>query len=231
MIRINGFTLIELSIVLIIISLIVGGIVGGKSLIKSAKIAQFTKDILKNSASMMLFRDQYDYFPGDIPNAQEYWPQCLDSGLILCNGNGNGLLNALEPWRAFEHLSLAEFVDKHYEYLNGAENYQFRYEPSINNGKAYGEFRYYASIYGTSANFMSIPYFQDVLDVSDVVKIDKKIDDGSASKDKFVSIAPSSYSSGGRIPCVDASYTALLTSANYILSNNGASCWLLYRLN
>jgi len=65
----NGFTLIELSIVLIIISLIVGGIVGGRSLIHSAKMNQFAGDLSSIRAATYLFVDQYDSLPGDMPDA------------------------------------------------------------------------------------------------------------------------------------------------------------------
>jgi len=104
----KGFTLIELSIVLIIISLIVGGVIGGQSLVRSAKINQMANDLVAQKTAFTLFKDQYDYSPGDILNAQEYWPSCADSGTNLCNGNGDRRIDSgTEQLRVFEHLSLA----------------------------------------------------------------------------------------------------------------------------
>jgi len=68
----SAFTLIELSIVLIIISLIVGGIIGGKSLIHSAEIQSISRDINKNLAAINSFNLQYDALPGDFNEATSY---------------------------------------------------------------------------------------------------------------------------------------------------------------
>jgi prepilin-type N-terminal cleavage/methylation domain-containing protein len=110
----NGFTLVELSIVLVIIGLIVGGVVGGQSLIKSARLNKVTVDVEKYKTAVRAFELQYDYFPGDLPNAQEYWPGCnSNSGGSDCNGDGNRLLRqgaGGEGVQAWQHLSLAGII-------------------------------------------------------------------------------------------------------------------------
>jgi len=110
--RNKGFTLIELSIVLIIISLIVGGIVSGKSLIRASEIKSVISEINSYETAFRTFEDQYEYAPGDLPNAKDYWPDplCLDSGTQLCNGNGDRMLTN-ETFRAWQHLELAEMVE------------------------------------------------------------------------------------------------------------------------
>jgi prepilin-type N-terminal cleavage/methylation domain-containing protein len=63
----QGFTLIELSIVLVIIGLIVGGILVGQDLIRAAgERAQITQIEKFNSATSAFF-GKYGYLPGDIP--------------------------------------------------------------------------------------------------------------------------------------------------------------------
>ena len=62
----SGFTLIELSIVLVIIGLIAGGILVGQDMIKGAEIRSTVKQIEQINAAMNTFRDKYRFLPGDI---------------------------------------------------------------------------------------------------------------------------------------------------------------------
>jgi len=114
----KGFTLIELSIVLIIIGLIVAGIVGGQALIHSAKLQSVISDIDRFRVAIATFEMQYDALPGDLVNAREYWPDCLDDVPNTCNGNGNNLINHnagfYEHTRTWEHISLAGLIPGKY---------------------------------------------------------------------------------------------------------------------
>jgi len=91
----KGFTLIELSIVLVIIGLITAGIIGGQSLIHSAQIRSVISDVDRFRVAIATFEMQYDSLPGDLVNAKEYWldPDCMDDAGNTCSGNGNGLIN------------------------------------------------------------------------------------------------------------------------------------------
>jgi len=66
----GGFTLIELSIVLVIIGLIVGGILVGQDLIKAAEIRATVAQVEKYNAAVNTFRTKYNAIPGDITSAQ-----------------------------------------------------------------------------------------------------------------------------------------------------------------
>jgi len=234
--NINAFTLIELSIVLIIISLIVGGVVGGQSLVKSAKVNQMAKDLQIHKTAFILFQDQYDYSPGDIPNAQEYWPECLDSG-VNCNGDGNKKIDSgTEQLRVYEHLSLSELLDnKSYQYTNtSTDQYEYYYKPPINANVATGRIfttdfvvyrkertMNYLKIIGVPMTGGNRPY----IDTADVKKIDLKIDDGLADDGKVIA-----YCLGcGANPCTDALVTA--TGANYLLSNKDTACRIQLEIN
>jgi len=61
----KGFTLVELSIVLIIIGMLVGGILIGQNLIESAKINSFVRQMQQIDAAASLFKDKYKSIPGD----------------------------------------------------------------------------------------------------------------------------------------------------------------------
>ena len=63
----RGFTLVELSIVLVIIGLLVGGILVGQSLISSAKISSQIQQIAHFDAGVGAFKAKYKFLPGDAP--------------------------------------------------------------------------------------------------------------------------------------------------------------------
>jgi prepilin-type N-terminal cleavage/methylation domain-containing protein len=62
-----GFTLIELSIVLIIIGLITGGTLVGRDLIHAAEIRSTISQVEKFNTAVNTFRGKYGYLPGDMP--------------------------------------------------------------------------------------------------------------------------------------------------------------------
>ena len=61
-----GFTLIELSIVLVIIGLIVGGVLTGQDLIRAAEIRATIGQYEKYNTAVNTFRTKYNGIPGDL---------------------------------------------------------------------------------------------------------------------------------------------------------------------
>ena len=59
-----GFTLVELSIVLVIIGLIVGGILTGKDLIRAAELRSVQSDKEKIVTAINTFELKYNCLPG-----------------------------------------------------------------------------------------------------------------------------------------------------------------------
>ena len=70
----KALSLIELSIVLIIISLLVAGITGGQSLIDSAKIKGFMNEMDGYKQAVFAFKTIKDRLPGDINNDGKIGP-------------------------------------------------------------------------------------------------------------------------------------------------------------
>jgi prepilin-type N-terminal cleavage/methylation domain-containing protein len=62
----SGFTLIELSIVLVIIGLIVGGVLVGQDLIKAAEVRATISQIEKYNTAVNTFYGKYQALPGDM---------------------------------------------------------------------------------------------------------------------------------------------------------------------
>lgn len=87
-----GFTLIELSIVLVIIGLIVGGILSGQDLINAARIRAQISQMEKYQTAVHAFQGKYGYLPGDIPDPQAtnfgFWHR----GAASEQGDGDGIL-------------------------------------------------------------------------------------------------------------------------------------------
>jgi prepilin-type N-terminal cleavage/methylation domain-containing protein len=103
-----GFTLLELSIVLIIVGLLAGGVLAGRHLIQSAKTQNMLGEINQYKTAIRQFREKYRSLPGDMPDAANYWVECVDHGVHnRCYGNDDGSIGAMvgfasnEPFRAW----------------------------------------------------------------------------------------------------------------------------------
>ena len=81
--RLAGFTLIELSIVLIIIGLMAGGVLSGRDLIQAARNRALVSQLEKYSTAINTFQAKYDCLPGDCRNAALFFPGAQ-------NGDGDG---------------------------------------------------------------------------------------------------------------------------------------------
>jgi prepilin-type N-terminal cleavage/methylation domain-containing protein len=110
--RLAGFTLVELSIVVIIIGLLITGISAGASLMEQARLNTVITDLQTYKVAFNAFTSTYKQFPGDINSASVYWPTgCVTSVNTDCNGNGNGQIDSnIEALLVWNHLYLAGFI-------------------------------------------------------------------------------------------------------------------------
>lgn len=144
----TGFSLVELSIVLVILGLLVGGILSGKSLIRASELRSITTQQGQISTAVKAFKDKYFQLPGDFNNAISFWgaanaapASCVvtpSSDKRTCNGNGDGVIYPIAydpgggaPWvpyegaRFWQHLANADLIEGQYSglpttYISGA---------------------------------------------------------------------------------------------------------------
>ena len=134
----RAFSLVELSIVLVILGLLVGGVLSGQSLIRAAELRSVITQLQKFTAANNSFKDKYLAVAGDMANATQFWQaadatgptQCIIalvagvSGSQTCNGNGDGYVgfsgNAWpEPALYWQHLASAGLIEGKYAGYHG----------------------------------------------------------------------------------------------------------------
>jgi prepilin-type N-terminal cleavage/methylation domain-containing protein len=143
----RGFSLVELSIVLVILGLLTGGILAGQSLIRASELRAVISDIQRYQTAVHTFRDKYFALPGDMPNAQSFWgiahatpATCITtigSGTATCNGDGDGFIEYLstgsnETFRFFQHLANAGLIEGSYTGIEGSLGNAVHAIPGVN---------------------------------------------------------------------------------------------------
>lgn len=117
----SGFTLVQLSMVLVIIGLLAGAVVAGQEILAASRMQAQISQFYTFQSAYVTFKDKFGAVPGDFSGASVIW-----SGAT--NGNGNGALeNSGNPYfphrevspnyafdnefpQFFRHLSLAGLV-------------------------------------------------------------------------------------------------------------------------
>ena len=131
----DGFSLVELAIVLVILGLITGGILAGQSLIRASELRSVSTEYNKFVTAVASFQTKYDAIPGDFNEATRYWTQAAvcpgnstqGNAATTCNGNGDGRvwMNAVtnptlnEIFRFWQHLALAGLIEGSYDGVTG----------------------------------------------------------------------------------------------------------------
>jgi prepilin-type N-terminal cleavage/methylation domain-containing protein len=120
----SGFTLIELSIVLVVLGLLTGGVMAGQHLIHAAELRSVGKEYETFNTAVFMFRDKYFALPGDMTNATDFWGDntalCDDGDASnngdpgTCNGDGDGEVrqdsSPSEGYMFWQQLSLAGLI-------------------------------------------------------------------------------------------------------------------------
>jgi prepilin-type N-terminal cleavage/methylation domain-containing protein len=201
--RQGGFTLIELSIVLVIIGLIVGGILVGQDLIKAAELRAAIAQIEKYETSVNAFRTKYNGIPGDLPNAGNF--NFTTTGITTAQ-NGNGLLYRTtgvltfddESAAVFRHMAQANMVAESITATTFATNDVdafSAYVPASKYGRgimvipiSYGGVNHFVLASVASITDGVFAAFNEGMTPLDGFSVDSKMDDGNPSIGRVIAV-------------------------------------------
>ena len=177
--RQQGFTLIEIAIVLVIIGLLLGGVLKGQELINTARVRAMNNTVDGITAAWFSFQDRYRSFPGDYLTAQANvnLPGAPDGG------DGNGLVDSInESARVWVHLEAAGYLTGGYvdDTATVAGN-AYDCAPTIcpDNGFGSGMNLVYGTMVQTGAANAHELITGRGIPVEVIAELDRKVDDGS----------------------------------------------------
>ena len=128
-----GFTLVEISIVLVIIGLLLGGVLKGQELINSAKVKNLAQDFRNVPMLIYAYQDKFRALPGDDGRAPSHVcpassPACTTAGTAdgIIGGNWDATAGTNETVLFWQHIRLAnlaagptDITDPNFLPLNG----------------------------------------------------------------------------------------------------------------
>jgi prepilin-type N-terminal cleavage/methylation domain-containing protein len=121
----QGFTLIEIAIVLVIIGLLLGGVLKGQELINAARVRNIASQLDGVKIAYLGFQDRFRALPGDMPSDVA---QANIQGIGAVGGCaavaggfcGNGRIDPAENLVVWNQLSHANFISGSYNGQVGA---------------------------------------------------------------------------------------------------------------
>ncbi len=222
--KIRGFTLLEISVVILMIGLLTGGITIGVDMIKKSRLKSIMQDFQKYTTASNLFLSRYGALPGDFNQADRFFANCVTYNSVPCNGNQNGFVeNGTESLRFFEHLSKAELVSGFYEY-NAAAVTPYYYYPTNNELDVFivpisdTYFDFEGTMFA-SGRLLSTPEW---LTPRDAAYLDRKFDDGLVLSGIFTGYTEVNQGTN----CF-----TLPPNPTYIESQSDQTCYILHLIN
>ena len=221
----QGFTLVELSIVLIIIGLLITSVAAGNKLIENARIRSVIADLNEYYVALSAFELSYDQLPGDFNQASSFFA----SG---ANGNNNGLDEgtgdaADEMGNSWLHLTEAEIVSGSYAAGEFPTGKILGSQYSIDNRSLSGRTDnaiILESIIATDAT----PDYNGVVLPQIAFQIDNKLDDGDPGTGLIYAgnqISGGSLATASSSTCVDDNDDP---SLNLTQTSSTANCRIIY---
>jgi len=115
----QGFTLVEIAVVLVIIGALLGGVLQGTKLIENSKVKKAVGEVNGIAAAYNAYQDKYGRQPGDDGNVAAVRARGGDWAAVPRAGNRNGAVQvnanvtftgANENWAFWQHLRAAGLI-------------------------------------------------------------------------------------------------------------------------
>lgn len=113
----RAFSLIELSMVLVMLGLLLGTVFSGQLMLRNQRIKQIQNNAEQFHVAVTQFREKYQFFPGDKPNALSIWSTVS----CVANGDGNGLIDGTEDYYVWAELVAGGFTVGNYTTCTSAQ--------------------------------------------------------------------------------------------------------------
>jgi prepilin-type N-terminal cleavage/methylation domain-containing protein len=230
-----GFSLVELSIVVMIIALLIVGVSVGIQLRDQYKKVQLISEYREIQEAFHQFKLKYNAIAGDMPNATSYWPSAV-------NGDGDFIIDFqnnsnTETYRAWEQLSLSGMITGQYSLVTDTDGYPkageamplASYKSHDGEGPALWTLNPYQSSGMVALDMTGMVRgggleiwhnaHSDAIAPRDLYDLDKKIDDGVRTTGSITGGSGKEDIWSWNSNCVDGGH-----ASGYKITNAGAGC-------
>lgn len=194
----QGFSFVELSIVIIIFTSLFALIFSSKSISEQAKKRNIINNLYNYEIIINQFYHKFTKYPGDFNQAYNFFGNNCAINPAYCNGDGDGIIEAVaannnerENLRLWQHLNLAEMLPGNFPGTGASANLTNSPLSNLDNAIYHVE---NTNIFNNNNNKLllssvfSQTAFNGIISVLMAKSIDIKIDDGRAHKGKLYSI-------------------------------------------
>ncbi len=231
----SGFTVLELSVVLVIIGLLIAGVLVGQDMLRQSRIQSVVVDIKNFRSAISLFQEQYNDLPGDITDAFDYWDTDCAATAAACNGDGDGAIeedddaaDTKEALKLWQQLVLAKQMPGNYTGVDaGVPDVQIEVNAPPSKIPEGGYLPVNATVYTETDNFIAFGSERndavegEVVNALEAWQIDNKMDDGKAAEGGVLTLDGS-----GETGCIDT----LPNPDIYDQDNEDIKCRMFFKI-